>query len=203
MPLWYGFDWARLMLGSVGALSAVHGTLVSKTRSERKGALANATSATVGLIFVTLACGYPDLALLISFGHSAFRMRQIMRAPNTIADANNLRTALGYKPWPRSMPTWLCRITWRLRRIDTDFHMVHLMRRAASLFHLPEPLKLKRWQQWSLTTAGVALASAPFTRHHGHPPGPLHRPLPLPLCRRPLHIPLPRRHPEAQGPCVM
>jgi NADH:ubiquinone oxidoreductase subunit 5 (subunit L)/multisubunit Na+/H+ antiporter MnhA subunit len=92
------------MLGSVGALSAVHGTLVSKTRSERKGALANATSATVGLIFVTLACGYPDLALLMSFGHSAFRMRQIMRAPNTIADANNL-------PWPRSMPTWLYRIT--------------------------------------------------------------------------------------------
>lgn len=39
MPLWFGFDWARLILGSIGAFTAVYASLLSKIRADRKGIL--------------------------------------------------------------------------------------------------------------------------------------------------------------------
>lgn len=117
MPLWFAFDWARLTLASIGGATAVYGTLVSNIRSDRKGAIANATSATMGLLFITLAAGYSDAALLLSLGHASFRMIQILRAPNTIADSQNLRSALGFAPWPQTVPDNLFKLSWMLRRL--------------------------------------------------------------------------------------
>ena len=163
MPLWFGFDWARITLASVGLASALHGTLVAKTRAERKGAVANATSATVGLILVTLALGYSDTALLMSLGHAAFRMRQILLAPSMIADSQDLRSALGYMPWPKTVPDWMYRLSWALRRLETDSHFMHAVHRMTSRVHMPEPWKLTKLQQWGITGVAVTLAGAPFT----------------------------------------
>jgi hypothetical protein len=117
MPMWFAFDWARLTLATVGGASAVYGTLVSNIRSDRKGAIANATTATMGLLFMTLAAGYSDAALLLSLGHASFRMTQILRAPNAITDSQNLRSALGYSPWPETVSDNLFKLSWMLRRI--------------------------------------------------------------------------------------
>jgi hypothetical protein len=97
----------------------VHSTLVSKVRSNRKGAVASATSATLGMIFILLAAGYPRAALV---GHAAFRMFQILCASNVILDSQGLRSALGFSPWPRIVPDLLYRIAWALRRFD--FHVI-------------------------------------------------------------------------------
>ncbi len=165
IPLWYDFDWARMTLGTVGLISAIHGTLTSKTRAERKGAVATATSATVGLILVTLSLGFPNLALLMSLGHSAFRMRQILRVPNVIADSQQLRSSLGFMPWPKVVPDWLYRLSWRLRRIDADSGtaLLHKVHRISSPLHTPTQWKLTKAQQWAVTGGAVVLAGAPFT----------------------------------------
>jgi len=164
MPLWFPLDWARLTLGSIGLISAVHGTLVSKVRAERKGAVANATSATIGLIFVVLACGYSELALLLSFGHAAFRMQQILLAPNVLAHSQYLRSALGFMPWPKLIPERLYRLCWALRRFETDHsHLLHLLHRLSRPLVSRKPWELTKLQQWSITAVCVVLAGAPFT----------------------------------------
>jgi NADH:ubiquinone oxidoreductase subunit 5 (subunit L)/multisubunit Na+/H+ antiporter MnhA subunit len=55
MPLWFGFDWARAALAGVGFITALNSTLVSKIRADRKGAVAFATSGTLGAIYMVLA----------------------------------------------------------------------------------------------------------------------------------------------------
>lgn len=61
-----------------------HSTLASKIRSDRKGSIANATSATIGLIYIIVALGYTNTALMISLGHATLRIIQILRSPNFI-----------------------------------------------------------------------------------------------------------------------
>lgn len=163
MPLWFGFEWVRIALGSIGLFTAVHASLISRIRADRKGAVARATSATIGLIFVTLAMGYSELALVMSLGHAAFRMIQILRAPNVIAHTQALRSALQYTPWPKTIPDWLYRFTWTLRRIDTDFHLLHLLHRISSRLIGHNSWKLTKIQQWLVTGVSVVLAGAPFT----------------------------------------
>jgi NADH-quinone oxidoreductase subunit L len=48
--IWMSFDWARTSLGVIGACTAVYAGLVSQIHADRKGALAYATSSTLGLI---------------------------------------------------------------------------------------------------------------------------------------------------------
>ena len=91
MPLWFGFDWARVALASTGLVTAVYASLVSKIRADRKGAVAFATSGTLGVIYMVLAAGYADAALVLSLGHAAFRMVQIMRSPNIMTDTQKIR----------------------------------------------------------------------------------------------------------------
>lgn len=162
MPLWFGFEWARVLLGAVGVATAIYATLLLKIRADRKGAIALATSATLGLIFTLLALGYPNLALVLCLGHASFRMNQILRAPNVIADMQKLRTALGYLPWPKVVPDWLYRFVWGLHRClvtDLNFlHILHLMSRP-----MRSPMKLTRVGQWVATSVIVVLAGLPFT----------------------------------------
>lgn len=154
---------ARFALAAVGLLTAAHNSLVARIRPDRKGAIARATSATLGVLFVLLAAGFRDAVLVLALGHAALRMVQILRAPNAIADAVSLRSALGYAPWPRLVPDWLYKISWALYRVDTDFHLISLLQRISGLLHISKPLTLSRAQQWALTAVGVVVAGAPFT----------------------------------------
>lgn len=164
MPVWFGFGWARVALGSVGIITAVYASLIEKIRADRKGAIANATSATLGIIFVILALGYSDLALVLALGHAAFRMTQILRAPNVITDTQKLRSALGYMPWPKVVPDWLYRLSWSLHRcFSADFHLLHVLHKISRPVYSTKPWELTRFQQWSATGAIVTLAGAPFT----------------------------------------
>jgi uncharacterized protein len=162
--LWFPLDWARIVLGSLGLYTAVSSGLVSKIRADRKGALAYATSSTLGLIYVTLALGYPDLALAMSLGHSAFRINQILRAPGVIGDTQRMRDALGESlPWPRRVPDLLYETAWRLHRIDTDLHLVHVLHRVANGLRLPQQLHLTKWSRWAVVSGGLTVAGLPFT----------------------------------------
>jgi uncharacterized protein YbcC (UPF0753/DUF2309 family) len=163
MPLWHVYHGANVVLGSVGLFTAAYSSLLSKIRSDRKGAIANATSATIGLIFVVLALGYRDLALLLSLGHATFRIIQVLRSPNAITDANRMKDALGYAPWPRIVPPWLYKFTWTLHQFVSDFQLVHVLQMLTRRVPMERSLHLSKVQQWALTGLMVALAGAPFT----------------------------------------
>jgi hypothetical protein len=162
MPLWFGYDWARFTLAAIGSITAVHSTLISKIRSDRKGSLARATSATIGLIFVILALGHQDLALLLSLGHAAFRMTQILYAPNVITHTQNLRAALGESPWPKQVPDWLYKAVWGLRRVDSDFHLINVLHWMSRKLPI-KPQPRSKLEQWAITAVSIVLAGFPFT----------------------------------------
>eukprot|EP01094_Clydonella_sp_ATCC50884_P027385 TRINITY_DN7846_c0_g1_i1.p1 TRINITY_DN7846_c0_g1~~TRINITY_DN7846_c0_g1_i1.p1 ORF type:complete len:759 (-),score=243.39 TRINITY_DN7846_c0_g1_i1:257-2503(-) len=166
MPLWFPFDWARITLASIGGATALYGSLNAKIRADRKGAVANATSATLGLIFVTLAAGYPALALAASFGHAALRMNQILRSSHVIADTQRLRDALGKPPWPRIVPDSVYRLAWRLRRADSDFHLLNVLHSMSRWLHAPGARNLSKRQQWGATAGIAVLAGAPSPLAH-------------------------------------
>ena len=163
MPLWFEFDWARATLGSIGLFTSVYGTLAGKIRADRKGSIANATSASIGLIFCTLALGHSDLALLMSLGHASFRMIQILRSPNNLADSQNMRGALGAPPWPKVVPDWLYQLCWRVRRTDTDFHLLNVLHSMSRKITPSKKRKFTKLQQWAITGGSVVVAGMPFT----------------------------------------
>lgn len=163
MNIWYPFDWARMTLGGIGVTTSVISTLVSKIRADRKGAIANATSSTLGLIFVMLALGHPNLALLASFGHAAFRMTQTLRAPNAILDYKRLHDALGDLPFPKPVPDWLFKTAWALRRFHSDVHLLHVLHLLSRRILMKNPPKFTKFQQWFVTALIVVIAGAPFT----------------------------------------
>ena len=163
MPMWYHIDAARIALCSIGLLTATHNSLVSRIRPDRKGSIARATSATLGLLFVLLSFGFREATLILALGHAALRMVQILRAPGAIADSVALRSALGYAPWPRTVPDWLYRTAWSLYRVDTDFHLISLLQQLSGQLHIAKPGNFSRAQQWTLTAIGIVIAGAPFT----------------------------------------
>ena len=76
-------------LATIGGITAFQNGVIANVRNDRKGAIASATSATVGMIYIVLAAGFDDLALWLSLGHGAFRMNQVLRSPSSIADSND------------------------------------------------------------------------------------------------------------------
>jgi len=163
MDMWFPYDWARLLLGSVGMSTAVYGSLMAKIRSDRKGSLAAATSATLGSIFTILALGYPDLALLLSLGHASFRIIQILRSPNFPNDCDSLRKDLGSDVGSKVLPLPLYNLCWKLRRYDSDFNLFSLLHWISRPLYRSKPLQLSKLGQWGLTGLGVVAAGFPFT----------------------------------------
>jgi hypothetical protein len=161
MPLWISHWWAQAILICGGLTTAVFSTLVSRIRCDRKGSVSYSTSATLGLVYVILAFGHADLALIICFGHAAIRMTQIMRSPNNILDLQNLRASLRRVPWPKPVPRWLFRLAWFCRRIDTDFHLLNVLMLLSPGDSVAAPMPW--WQQWLATLVVVFIAGAPFT----------------------------------------
>jgi NADH:ubiquinone oxidoreductase subunit 5 (subunit L)/multisubunit Na+/H+ antiporter MnhA subunit len=152
-----------MAVAGIGLYTALYSTLVAKIRADRKGALAHATAGTLGLIYVTLAAGYTDLALAMSLGHASFRMIQVLRSPNVIAEHHSLRAALGRPVSLKKVPDSLYYTAWRLRRFDTDFHMFNMLDWLSRPLYMIKNVRLTKMQQWAATTVGVVLAGAPFT----------------------------------------
>ena len=52
--------------------------MIAQVHADRKGAIAYAACATLGVIFIVSAVGYPKLSLIFSLGHASFRMVQVI-----------------------------------------------------------------------------------------------------------------------------
>jgi uncharacterized protein YbcC (UPF0753/DUF2309 family) len=164
--LWFPLDEARMGLATIGASTALYSGLVSQIHADRKGALAYATSSTLGAIYVVMAAGYINEALALAMGHASFRIVQVLRSPGYINDSQSLISALDAPPWPTIVPDWLFRLCWGLHRLDTDAHAVNTLHQVSAMLGFKQPLEkldLSQPQLWGITGAGLVVAGMPFT----------------------------------------
>lgn len=122
MPVWGQFEWAHLLIGGTGVLTIIQSGILANVRADRKGGLASAAAATLGAIFIVLAFGYDDAALLLCLGHGSFRMNQVLRSPSAISDTHKWEAALGYEQ-VASQKTFevVWRLGWFFNRINNDW----------------------------------------------------------------------------------
>jgi uncharacterized protein YbcC (UPF0753/DUF2309 family) len=164
--LWFPLDEARIGLATIGASTALYSGIVSQIHADRKGALAYATSSTLGAIYVIMAAGYINEALALAMGHASFRIVQVLRSPGSINDSQSLTSALDAPPWPTIVPDWLFRLCWSLHRLDTDAHAVNTLHQVSAMLGFKQPLEkldLSQPQLWGITGAGLVVAGMPFT----------------------------------------
>lgn len=94
-PLLEAAPAARVVLGLIGLLSAIHGSMVGRVQTDVKSTQGYAAIAQVGLIFIEIALGWTELAALHGLGHAIFRANQLLRAPSVLAERDRLTVLLG------------------------------------------------------------------------------------------------------------
>jgi NAD(P)H-quinone oxidoreductase subunit 5 len=117
-----------------GALTAVLGTLAGRACPDAKTALAYASLAQVGVIFVEIGAGLHWFAVLHILGHAAVRTLQFLRAPSALRDFHQMHAAAGGQVTPtgkhleRVVPTrwqlWLYRCAIDRGHLDTVLEWV-------------------------------------------------------------------------------
>lgn len=85
----------RILVISMGLVSAVFGTLASRVQSDVKNALAFASLTQVGIITVEIGLGLRYIALIHMIGHACLRTLQLLRAPSVLKDHQMLEDAVG------------------------------------------------------------------------------------------------------------
>jgi hypothetical protein len=93
---------ASIAIGVVGAVTALYATMVGRTQSDAKSALAYATMTQVGLMLVAIGLHLWTWALLHMIAHVSLRLSQLLRAPSALRDAQEIRAALATVPRHRS-----------------------------------------------------------------------------------------------------
>lgn len=112
-PLLEASPAASLAVGAVGAVTAVHATMVGRAQSDAKDALAYATMTQVGLMLVGVGLHLWTWVLVHMIAHACLRLWQFLRTPSALRDAHELHAALDQAPRdragmaPRRLPPWL------------------------------------------------------------------------------------------------
>lgn len=136
---------------TVGAATAILATLVHRAATDAKTSLAYAGMVQLGIIFVEIGLGFPQLALAHMLGHAMVRTLQYLRAPSMLHDYHRLHAAAGghlaptgahFERWlPESFRLWLYRAA--VERGYQDAAVEHLVLRpftaAARLCEAFEP----------------------------------------------------------------
>ncbi|GII66798.1 hypothetical protein Skr01_68830 [Sphaerisporangium krabiense] len=178
--IWAGPSAVGAAIIAVGALTAVHATVVGRAQTDIKSALAYASMTQIGVIMVEVGLGLRHLAVVHLIAHAVLRSAQILRSPSLIHDHHRLEQAIG-RPLPRTgrhlerlvprtAQLWLYRYALERGYFDawlTDHvvgGLVRLVRRVDALDD--------RWARW-LGTAGAPAAPVPVlgTEPTGHPEG--------------------------------
>jgi NADH-quinone oxidoreductase subunit L len=100
-PLIESTTLGSVAIGVVGALSALTATLIGRTQSDAKSAIAYATITQVGLMLVGIALHLWLWVVLHMVAHACLRLFQLLRAPSALHDALALQAALRGRPEPR------------------------------------------------------------------------------------------------------
>jgi NADH:ubiquinone oxidoreductase subunit 5 (subunit L)/multisubunit Na+/H+ antiporter MnhA subunit len=128
-----------------GAGTALLATLAHRVSSDAKTSLAWAAMAQLGVIFVEIGLGYPQLALAHMCGHAVVRTLQFLRSPSMLRDFHRVHAAAGgqlqptgehYRGLlPASFRVWLFRVA-----LERGFYDAMLDRLVTG-----PALRLSRW----------------------------------------------------------
>jgi NADH:ubiquinone oxidoreductase subunit 5 (subunit L)/multisubunit Na+/H+ antiporter MnhA subunit len=81
-PLWRAVDWIPWLVGAVGLQTAITASISLKTQSNIKGQIGYASVAQVGLMFIELAAGLREVAMLHFIGNAILRCYQLLASPS-------------------------------------------------------------------------------------------------------------------------
>jgi hypothetical protein len=94
----------------------------SQIRADRKGAIAFAASGTVGWLYIILALGSPDAALILAFAHAVLRTLQILRSHNALYEVS--RRGWCAIDWDAYSCTCALRVSWAAGGYRYDFDVI-------------------------------------------------------------------------------
>jgi NAD(P)H-quinone oxidoreductase subunit 5 len=115
-PLLEQSDLARMLIGALGAVTAIFAAFATRVQSDVKSSLAYAALTQVGIIVLEIALGWYTIAFIHLAGHACFRLLQFLSAPNVLHDLHGMEDALGKRP-SRRLGHLEAVITPRVRRL--------------------------------------------------------------------------------------
>jgi NADH-quinone oxidoreductase subunit L len=147
------------LLVVLGAITALHGTLVGRAQTDIKSSLSYASLTQLGIIVVEIGLGFRYLALVHILGHACLRTLQFLRAPSLLKDYHALENALGERlshpavPWSRWIPAdsrhWLYRFALERCYLDAVLHE-YVAQPFLKVFRVCNDLE----QQWTALVNG-------------------------------------------------
>ena len=84
-PIWHASQIAPWAVGALGVVTAILATGMGRVQSNIKGQIAYASVTQVGLMFLEVALGFNDLALLHFVGNASLRCYQLLVSPSVVA----------------------------------------------------------------------------------------------------------------------
>jgi NADH-quinone oxidoreductase subunit L len=84
-PFWEHQFSVRVLIAAVGAATGVVASLVARVQSSVKTQIAYASAAQIGLIFIEVACGFENMALLHFAGNAFLRTYQLLVSPSVVS----------------------------------------------------------------------------------------------------------------------
>jgi NADH:ubiquinone oxidoreductase subunit 5 (subunit L)/multisubunit Na+/H+ antiporter MnhA subunit len=85
-PFIYSHSSLMILLFIIGAITAIYGTMVGRTRADTKTTLAYASMTQVGIIMMEIALGLEKTALVHIFSHAIIRTFQFLRSSSLMQD---------------------------------------------------------------------------------------------------------------------
>ncbi len=81
-PLWTAVPFIPWIVGSIGLFTAITASIAQQSQSNIKGQIGYASAAQVGLMFLELALGQREIAMLHFLGNAALRCYQLLASPS-------------------------------------------------------------------------------------------------------------------------
>jgi NAD(P)H-quinone oxidoreductase subunit 5 len=94
-PLIRQSTFATSLLCFIGATTAIFATMLQRSSTDAKTSLAYASQTQLGIIFVEIALGWHDLAMLHVLGHATVRAMQFLRSPSMMSDYHRVHSGAG------------------------------------------------------------------------------------------------------------
>jgi NAD(P)H-quinone oxidoreductase subunit 5 len=89
---------SRILVGGLGAATAIFASVATRVQSDVKSSLAYASLTQVGIIVIEIAIGWYTVAFIHLAGHACFRLLQFLSAPNVLHDLHGIENAIGERP---------------------------------------------------------------------------------------------------------
>jgi NADH-quinone oxidoreductase subunit L len=149
------FPGLLVLIGGIGASSALYATLVGRTRSDAKTLLAYSTISQVGIIYVEIALGLTGFALFHIVTHASLRTYQFLRSSSLIQDFYENPVVLQDVHIDRQL-SWERLFSRKLQSkiyllALHGFHLDHFTQRFVELLLAPAKLYFsweKEWMEW-------------------------------------------------------